>query len=197
MEKKSCKDLLSGLVAAAALLAGSHALAAPVNCPDTAVTTDREFTVDATPSATCFRTGNGNINGNGNGNNADPIIAIEGFTLIDKTDNNDGALNGALTVTGIGSTSGSFTINPAVYGLFDQIAIGFKSGQGQLNPDWAVFLLADGTTAGTFSISGRQSLSHANLYGRGTPPAQVPLPGTMALIGMGLLGAGAVRRRAA
>lgn len=197
MDTKSCKTLLSGLIAAAAMLTGSHALAAPVSCPGTAVTTDREFTVDAIPSATCFRTGNGNINGNGTGNNADPIIAIEGFTLIDKTDTSGGAFNGALNVTGVGSTSGSFTINPAVYSLFDQIAIGFKSGEGQRNPDWAVFLLADGTTAGTFSISGNQSLSHANLYGRGTPPAQVPVPGTIALVGLGLLGAGAARRRAA
>lgn len=155
----------------------------------------RDFTVSATNVAGCLQVGAGNINGNHDAfqtNNP-------GWLLADKSDSAGNLYEGWLTLTGVGSTSGSFSINSAAYNRFDNIAIGFKVGEGQLDPDWAVFSFVDGTLSGTWSVSGKQSLSHANLYGFGTPSTarvgELPEPGSFALLGLGLAGLVFTRKR--
>lgn len=182
---------IKSLVAAAAMALAASANAGTVMCGG-----ERMFSLTSEPTASCFRTGTGNISGNGD------AINDLGFTTIDKSDSADtGTLDGALMITGQNSTSGTFTINPIVYTMFDEIVLGFKVGQGQLDPDWAAFLLADGTVSGSWLISGRQALSHANLYGRGTPGTETPpgtpvsLPGTLAMLGIGFAGIGAAARK--
>jgi hypothetical protein len=67
-----------------------------------------------------------------------------------------------------------------------------------MDPDWAVFSLAAGTTGGDWRISGNQSLSHANLYGilKNTPPGgDMPEPGSVALVAAALLAIAATARR--
>jgi hypothetical protein len=155
----------------------------------------RVFSVTANTVSGCLAVGTGNINGNPV---IDPFLSANpGWVLIDKSDDNAGANNGWLTgapslTSGL---SGTFNINPLAYTTFDDIAIGFKSGQGMLNPDWAIFALVDNTLIGTWSISGQQALSHANLYGRGTPSTDVPEPGTLSLLGIAGLASVALRRR--
>jgi hypothetical protein len=97
-------------------------------------------------------------------------------------------LEGALTITGSGGLSGTFTISPAA-AAFGPLVIAFKSGEGQLDPDWAAFLLPAGVLSGSWSISGQQALSHANLYGgeEPPPPTQTPEPMSAVLLGSGLL----------
>ena len=57
------------------------ASAAPVNCPGTAATTDREFTLDTgVLTATCYQWGTGNLNGNGD------FINGLGYVTLDKSD---------------------------------------------------------------------------------------------------------------
>jgi hypothetical protein len=177
----------AALVAATLVLgAANSAQAVVVFCPGTASATDREFAIDTTVAASCLASGTGNISGNG-----DALNAL-GYTTLDKSDDNTtGALEGALTITGSGGLSGTFSISAAA-AAFGQLVIAFKSGEGQLDPDWAAFLLPAGVLSGTWSISGAQALSHANLYGNGNgevppPPTQTPEPMSAVLLGSGLL----------
>lgn len=181
----------AALVCAAAI---GKADAATVNCPGTLATTDREFSLTTTPGATCLLFGPGNISGSPQ---TDPFLKSTvgaGFQLLDKTDdtvsglfpnlfNNPTSLNSGL------SGAFSFNLPPLNNWTF---AIGFKSGNGQLDPDWAIFLLPDGVTSGTWAISGKQALSHVNLYGiQGTTVVPLPVPIVLlgsALFGLGLLG---------
>src|SRR5215218_9158990 len=72
--------------------------AAVISCPGSAATTDREFTLDTTPAATCLAFGSGSISGN-----MDAVNAL-GYVTLDKSDDTtSGALNGALTITGTGT----------------------------------------------------------------------------------------------
>lgn len=165
-------------------------------CPGTTATTDREFTLTTNPGSTCIAWGAGNISGNPGGANPDPLFAIlgAGYQLIDKT----GAGGPILNFSGVGGLSGtwSFLLPAAPVGyVWTNLVLALKSGVAQLNPDWAAFGLASGVTSGSWSIAnGRQSLSHANLYGQLAPSA-VPLPAA-GLVLAGALGAiGAIRRR--
>ena len=180
---------LAGLSFALGLSIGAvnsaHAIA--VNCPGTAGTGDREFTLTTTVAATCLAYAAGNINGNN-----DPINSIPpGYVTLDKTD--DGAQYGGtlneVTFTGSGNGPGTFSfVAPSG---FTNFVIALKSGQGQLDPDWAAFSLAAGTTSGSWSISS-QGLSHINLYGQVAaavpgPIAGAGLPGLL-LASLGWLG---------
>ena len=154
-------------VATVALL-GGYGSALAGTCPQPPVDGSRVFTLTGNNTdPTCYASGTGN----------DPTPA--GYTLIDKYE--PGAESGPLQITGLGTTSGTWTIS-GVTGYTDLI-LALKSGEGQLDPDWAEFLIYNSTT-GTWGITGQQSLSHASLYGIActncpnpeTPPA-VPLPG--------------------
>lgn len=197
------KPLLA-LTVAVAGVAGT-ANAASVSCPGA-----RVFEVTTTLDSTCLATGVGNLSGNSTGSNPDPFLSSTegtGYVLIDKSDDTDptehpnptgldpDAFTGSDPLTTGLSGSFSFSIDPLL--SFSSIAIAFKSGQGQLDPDWAVFLLPAGITSGTWSISGQQALSHANLYGivgaNGTN-GTVPLPATGLLL-LGALGGFGIARR--
>jgi hypothetical protein len=171
--------VLSALMLCALLFPVAQAEAASVNCPGTAATTDREFQLTTTVAAVCLASGAGNISGNN-----DAINAL-GYVTLDKSDDTtSGVLNGALTFTPPTSgQSGTFSINAPGYSSF---VLALKSGEGQLNPDWAAFLLPAGILSGAWAIlNGNQALSHANLYGLPTP---TPLPGALVLMGTVLAG---------
>ncbi len=177
---------------AAAILSTSLALVAPaasavpvaVNCPGTVVTTDREFTLTTAPGSSCLATGIGNINGNGD------AVNLLGYITLDKSDDGTtGPFPAALTVSGVGTTSGSFSFTAPVG--YKDFVVGLKSGQGRIDPDWAAFLLPVGVTSGTWAISS-QGLSHIVLYGKVSP---VPVPAAVWLLGSALVSVGAAGRR--
>ena len=111
-------------VVAAAVMFGSSAFAATVSCPNSAVTTDREFGLTTDPvAAICLASGSGNINGNND------FINQLGYVSIDKTGNDDAfvGVDGEITITG-NSNSGHFTLAlPAGYQNF---VLALKSGNG-------------------------------------------------------------------
>lgn len=162
----------------------SHAALVAVSCPGTVITTDREFGLTTDPgTAACLDFGIGNINGNND------AINQAGYVTLDKSDDLiSGLLPQALTITSaVGELSGTFVIDAPGYTNF---IVAFKSGQGQLDPDWAAFALPSGVTTGSWSISGQQSLSHANLYAQ-----VVPIPAAGWLLGTGVLALMGVRRK--
>jgi hypothetical protein len=172
----------SGFALVTLLLSATAAGAA--TCPDPAVSGSRVFTLTTSPDSSCLASAPGNLNGNN-----DSVNQL-GYVTLDKSDDTtSGALNGSLTFTPPNSgLSGSFSINAPGYTSF---VLALKSGEGQLNPDWAAFLLPSGVLSGTWAISGAQQLSHAVLYGI----AAVPLPGALSLLLMALGGLGLLTRR--
>ena len=105
--------------------------------------------------------GTGNINGN-----SDMFqLANPGYLYLDSSDPTagPGLMNGSLTGHPVlpQGLRGTFNISPSVYLTYKDVAIGFKVGEGQLDPDWAVFQLAPNTLTGTWAVSGNQALSHA------------------------------------
>jgi hypothetical protein len=162
---RACGALLLAPLASAAVVTSNQA--------DCHAGTGRIFSVDANTVLRCLQAGAGNINGS---NAADAGLIASGWSFVDSSSGSGGAHDGWLTGSLLSGLSGQFQINPSAWTTYDRIAIGFKSGVAQADPDWAIFELADHTTSGLWSISGSsQALSHAILYGFGTPP-QVPQP---------------------
>lgn len=189
---------LAGCVLAAVSGLGTGANAATVSCPGTVGTGDREFALTTATAATCVASGPGNVDND--------YTLPAGYVLLDKSDDTNayaGGVDGELAITGVSTLSGSFTITPP--GGFFNFLLALKSGEGQLDPDWAVFSLPAGIIAGTWAIlNGNQSLSHANLYAQACPrgicgndqdpPGPVPIPGAVWLMGTVLAGSAGIRR---
>lgn len=200
------RNLLKNLATAAFLAVmagGAQAALVTTYCPGTEATTDREFTltIEGPTAAGCVTSGAGNTDSGGNGinalNEAAILLAVSPGSLLDKTDGASLVPGVVLSMTGMGTLSGLWNIViPTGYELVNAF-IALKSGVGQLDPDWALFSLPNGTLSGSWSIaSGDQSLSHGSLYGS-IVPSIVPVPAAGLLLLGALGGLAALRRRRA
>jgi PEP-CTERM motif len=100
---------------------------------------------------------------------------------------------------GAGNVSGTWTIAPAFWTTWGTGVISAHVGQGGGDPDWWLFLLEPGDTAGTWSyVIGAGTgggLSNIKLWGSGSPnvsPDQqlisTPEPASLILLGTSLIG---------
>jgi hypothetical protein len=129
-------------------------------------------------------------------------------TLLDNENNQiagaqENWFTGGITDPG-SQLNGTFSINVAQF-----LTLGYNSFALYIKPgrDGAYFLLdgtiVNGMLTGTWNIANidppppGNAISHMSLYGRYVDDNQVPEPGTLALLGLGLAGLGMARRRKA
>ena len=164
---------------------GGAAAAASIECNDIA-NDERTVLLDYDDTDGTLQCGPSGTRGGRDGTPVERSLDALGLFEIEKLEGGDGTIEGDFfEITGIGGTSGTFTIfdNAAD---FPDLHIVFVFGFARISPDWISFQL-NGVTQGTWSVNGsRQALSNVIL---------VPEPAMLALFGAGLLGLGLARRR--
>ncbi len=160
----------------------------------TGVSTTKDYMeVSGSYVSSCIDSGVGNINGN---------VITDDFFLANPGSGYVGIGDGTFvqsTKTQT-KTTGTFSIDANLWNSWNDILIGFKFGTGNNPDEWFVYDLKDLVSSGSWTFWNvfrhGGGLSHIQLYGSGSP-TQVPEPGTLALLGAGLLGLGLLRRRRA
>lgn len=185
----------------------SRAEATSIKCP-TVGTYNRQATFDS--ASVCFAIGS--VTGTPQDDDVAALFGNTWFKEGELTGNgtND-LLTGVLTTGswGVIPVGGNWAINPSFWGTWGRAVVTFHLGNGGGNPDWFFFEVTPGATSGTFQIdklSGTGGgLSNMVLWGSGDPQVQTfcttgscvatPEPGSMVMLGTGLLIAAALIRR--
>lgn len=187
-------SLMTATLASGLMMSGT-VTAAPIICTDPTI---NHMSMDDSQASACLDSGLGNIQGD----NAvqDDFLNDVGsdYQFIEKS---EGASNPTpmygLTYSDAGDGTGTWAFDIGLWSEFDTIALGFKYGGGNEPDNWFVYELVSGVSSGDWTYVADQGdgLSHMNLYGKDT--VQVPEPGTLALLGLGIVGLTLARRKSA
>ena len=197
------KARTSGLVASGSLfvigaLFSGTATATQILCIDDEL---NHMLVSNTQVSECLDAGQGqNVVFSGNEGN-DPFVDgddSDGFEWAGKGETNSEYNPYNISFTESNET-GTWGFDNTFWGTYSDGVIGFKFGGHPAAQDhWFIYSLQSGVSSGEWEYvneydSRGGGLSHVALFGKAS--ASVPEPGTLGLIGFGLIGLAAARRR--
>lgn len=195
MKVSICRGLA---VAGALTLCAAAAQAAIVNCP-VQPSSGRYVTVSGGAAGGLCYSQDGNLDAGGE--LADGVFnpTNPDLYLIEKdiiASGSGPATSGLLQYTITGNQFGTWSTTLTGQTLY----LGFHFGNGGGSPDSFIVELEAGATSGTWSLSAPAGyrltgLSNLYLFSDKRPPNETPEPASLALVGLGLLGAGVAARR--
>jgi len=188
------------LMAGVILLGSNVARAGLVTCPADAGF-DRTASLDSADGA-CEYGNDNNPDGNdffgGGFVNEGEFAGAEGTNDLFTVDLTSGAW-------GSGAAGGTWGINSSFWDVWGTAVISIHVGHGSSdndeyvnNPDWFAWVVSDGALSGTWSYELEEGsgggFSNIKLWGKDAA-VQIPEPMSLVLVGLGLAGLGAARRR--
>jgi hypothetical protein len=187
------------IIVVSSLVAAQAAHAALVDCPDSFTDNPGAKVEDDTglvsaASACQILTPADNSN----------VASVDNINDANFFDSSNWSANGGNLQLDVASSTGTWSIDAANFAAFDYMIV-FKSGKGTnltgflLNELFASGVWSTPFTSPPFTFNGKvtsRDVSHYTIVQRpGTPPVDMPEPGILGLLGIGLAGYAAARRR--
>jgi hypothetical protein len=181
--------VLGSVVAGLIFSASAHS--AMISCSDNPALNYMQM--DDSQASACLDSGVGNLTGNP-ANDLFLNGAGSDYQFASKSDDSN--------PYNLTYGNGTWSFDSSFWDDYSDAALGFKFGTGNTPDEWFVFSLQDLVSSGEWAFfygtdnanTTGGGLSHMNLYGK-EGSVSVPEPGTIALLGLGLVGLTLTRRK--